>query len=160
MLVGKVSFDNFKSLHVIVTTAAFKELLQSAPFNVVKGALKSIAAVTSNYNEVFHSLQYTLVQVLLTLCTEMMNHHGGRAVRPRRSQRISATRWLDCFFNFWPLTTTTIFPIPKKYSKEVSNFCPMLNQHGNKCQRLLKFCPSGEFSPNLVTLLTIKIVQN
>ena len=42
-------------------------------------------------------------------------------------------------------------------------FCPMLqilsntNQIHLKCQRLLKFCQSGDVLPNLVTLVALKV---
>ena len=42
----------------------------------------------------------------------------------------------------------------KMLTKVGSNFCPILNKHSHNCPRLLKYCQTGEISPNLVTLIT------
>ena len=58
----------------------------------------------------------------------------------------SVTRWLDCFLIFGPFTTIKIDPIAKLVVKVVSKYYHF-------APTFLKFCQSGEISPNLVTML-------
>ena len=64
----------------------------------------------------------------------------------------SVTRWLDYFFNFWPFTTMKVCHFDEMFV-EVGRlqFCQILNKPSKDCQKVLKFCQSGEISPNLVT---------
>ena len=50
------------------------------------------------------------------------------------------------FFNIWLFATTKTNPVMKQ-------ICQIRNKPSKNCQRLVKFCQSGEISPNLVTLL-------
>ena len=43
-------------------------------------------------------------------------------------------------------------PISYECAQLGSKFCPIQNKPSNNSQRLLKFCQSGENSPNLVTV--------
>ena len=43
-----------------------------------------------------------------------------------------------------------IWPNILKCAKLGSQFCPIQNKPSNNSQRVLKFCQSGEISPNLV----------
>ena len=49
------------------------------------------------------------------------------------------------FFNIWLFATTKTNPVMKQ-------ICQIRNKPSKNCQRLVKFCQSGEISPNLVTL--------
>ena len=60
------------------------------------------------------------------------------------------TRWPQYLLNFWPFTTMKITPITKQFAQVVSNFWPKTKNR----QRLLKWCQSGEISPNVVPLHT------
>ena len=42
------------------------------------------------------------------------------------------------------------------FEKVCSQFCQMLNSYSRNDQKLLKFCPSGEILPNLVTLMVTR----
>ena len=63
---------------------------------------------------------------------------------------LSMTRWPQYLLNFWPFTTMKITPITKQFAQVVSNFWPKTKNR----QRLLKWCQSGEISPNVVPLHT------
>ena len=68
----------------------------------------------------------------------------------------SVTRWLDYFFNFWPFTTMKVCHFDEMFV-EVGRlqFCQILNKPSKDCQKVLKFCQSGEISPNLVTVVAL-----
>ena len=60
----------------------------------------------------------------------------------------SVTRWLFQFFSFYINEK-----LLKMHPKNVSNvFGQILNKRSKNCRKLLRFCQSGENSPNLVTL--------
>ena len=57
------------------------------------------------------------------------------------------------FFNIWPFPSRKICSIAYKIAKIGHKCCQILNLPSKNCQRLLRFCQSGEISPNLVTLI-------
>ena len=65
----------------------------------------------------------------------------------------SVTRWLDNFFIIWPFKTIKVCYFDELFAKLGWQFCQILNEPSNNCQRVLKFCQNGEISPNFVTLV-------
>ena len=73
----------------------------------------------------------------------IFSHNIGDGVSPT-----SVTRWLNYFFNIWPLTTMKIWLIAKN-PKVGSKFCQMQNKPSIDCQRVGKFLSkSGHTVPN------------
>ena len=71
----------------------------------------------------------------------------------RQRHPISVTGWLDYFNCIWPFTTKKIYPTAFHICYKGLTFFAkfLLNKHW-KFAKDLKFCQSGEISPNLVTL--------
>ena len=66
----------------------------------------------------------------------------------------SVTKCLEYFSLFGYLQRLEFAQNSLKIAKVGSKFCQTLNIPSKVCQRFLKLCPSGEISPNLVTLFT------
>ena len=63
------------------------------------------------------------------------------------------TRWLDCFSIFDRWQQWKLAQKCHKFAQVGSAFCQIRNKLSKFCQRLINFCQSGEFSPNLVSLV-------
>ena len=64
----------------------------------------------------------------------------------------SVTRCVEYFSKFGHLQQCEFDQRHTKFTKEGSKFCVILNVPSKLCQRLVRFCQSGEISPNLVSL--------
>ena len=56
------------------------------------------------------------------------------------------------FFQYCAETKLKVCSFDTMLAKLGLNLCQKLNKPSKDCQRVLKFCQSGEISPNLVTL--------
>ena len=68
------------------------------------------------------------------------------------SNEISVTRWLNYLFNICPFTNEKKLPNSIKCTLGRFNIGQILNNQQEIAQRLQIVSPSGEISPNLVTL--------
>ena len=82
----------------------------------------------------------------------------GTALASSASAASSAQEQCDqmvrLFFKIWPLATIKISPIMYQiFQSRLKRLCQIQNKLSEICQRIVKFCQSGEISPNLVTLV-------
>ena len=66
---------------------------------------------------------------------------------------------MNCLLNIGPFTSVKISKYSNVFAKVVSKFCQILLQSLLNCQRLLNFCQSGKFLPNLLALLVVTRVN-
>ena len=71
---------------------------------------------------------------------------------PPGNSASSVTRWLGYMLIFDHLKQLTFARWHKEFAKICSKCCQILFKPSINEQRFLKFCQSGEYSPNLVTL--------
>ena len=67
----------------------------------------------------------------------------------------SVTRWLNCISILGHLQQWKLAQKCNKFAKVILLFCQIRNKPSKICQRLVKYCQSGEIAPNQVSLAYI-----